>query len=330
MDFKEFLRSENQDRAIEQVSLSQLQEWEQSYPLYKAIPLLILRKMAAEQPQQQDEKFEQRAWNISNRAQLIEFIFDRPEKKAPVVEAVSPVDVENPIADIVIQELNELRQEKKEHIRPLNPRRITERTIEGRLQVERDLQIEKGETQELTDEQMRENIKRVLQSETQKLSEDAEELKEQISAFQEIEIKKQAKFERLSENSPELRNLKSKIQAYSKGIRAEEREDEKKDLAVQARLNPLTSKEENLNQISSFMTDYQKSGHRLGDRQKTIDQMVSNSIDSDSIPVSEALAEIFADQGYPEKAAEVYRALGLIYPDKISFFARKIVNLNNR
>jgi len=296
MDFKEFLSLDNLDSAIEKVSLTQLQEWEQKYPLFKAIPLLILKKQRSATQTLTDEKFEQRAWNISNRTQLADLIFERPEKNVVVKEASAPIVVGSPVAEIVIEELNKLRKEKTELIRPLTPRKTTEAIVESRLQVERDLQIEKGEEVELTEEQMRNKIKRVLQNETQKLSEDAEELKEQISAFQEIELKKQAKFERLSENSAELKNLKSKIKAYSKSLHFEEREKDKQDLTVQARLNPLSTKEENLNQISDFLSEYKKKGHEIGDRQKTIDQMVNNSINSESIPVSEALAEIFAEQ----------------------------------
>lgn len=261
---------------------------------------------------------------------MVNLIFERPEKNVVVKEASAPVVVTSPIADIVIEELEQLRQEKTELIRPLTPRRTTETMLESRLQVEQDLRVEKGDELELTEEQMREKIKRVLESETKKLSDDAEELKEQIATFQEVELKKQAKFERLSQDSEELQKLKSKIKAYSKSMHFEEREKDKQDLAIQARLNPLSTKEENLAQINDFLTEYKKQGREIGDRQKTIDQMVSNSINSESIPVSEALAELFAEQGNPTKAAEVYRALGLIYPDKISFFARKIVNLNNR
>ncbi|GEM_PF-2541386 len=330
MEFNEFISHDNLDQAIEQVSLSQLQEWEKAYPLFKAIPLLIIKKQGAEAHAVRDENFEQRVWNITNREQLVNLIFERPEKNVTVIEAEAPVEVMSPIADIVIQELNQLRKER-EFIRPLTPRKTTtESIIESRLEVERDLREVKGEEPELTEEQMRENIKRVLENETQKLSEDAEELKEQIAAFQEIELKKQAKFERLSEDSEELRKLKSKVNAYSKSLHFEEREKDKQDLNIQARLNPLSTKEENMAQINAFLDNYKHQGYEIGDRQKTINQMVNNSINSESIPVSEALAEIFADQGFPEKAAEVYRALGLIYPHKISFFARKIVNLNNR
>lgn len=44
MEFNEFLGHDNLDMAIEQVSLTQLVEWERAYPLFKAIPLLILKR----------------------------------------------------------------------------------------------------------------------------------------------------------------------------------------------------------------------------------------------------------------------------------------------
>ncbi len=46
--------------------------------------------------------------------------------------------------------------------------------------------------------------------------------------------------------------------------------------------------------------------------------------------ISETLAEVLASQGHIHAAIEMYEKLGLIYPEKKSFFAVKIENLKNR
>ncbi len=46
--------------------------------------------------------------------------------------------------------------------------------------------------------------------------------------------------------------------------------------------------------------------------------------------ISETLAAIFAEQGKPEKAIEIYKQLGLKYPEKISYFAGLILDLNKK
>lgn len=45
--------------------------------------------------------------------------------------------------------------------------------------------------------------------------------------------------------------------------------------------------------------------------------------------ISETLAELMAKQGYTEKAIEMYNRLSLLFPEKNSYFARKIEDLNN-
>jgi tetratricopeptide (TPR) repeat protein len=53
-----------------------------------------------------------------------------------------------------------------------------------------------------------------------------------------------------------------------------------------------------------------------------------NSIDKEEIMVSESLAEIHIKQGKYEKAIEIYRKLSLQNPEKKSYFAAKINQLN--
>ena len=45
--------------------------------------------------------------------------------------------------------------------------------------------------------------------------------------------------------------------------------------------------------------------------------------------ISETLAELMAKQGYTEKAIEMYNRLSLLFPEKNSYFASKIEDLNN-
>lgn len=57
-------------------------------------------------------------------------------------------------------------------------------------------------------------------------------------------------------------------------------------------------------------------------------EMAINSIDREDIMVSEPLAEIHAKQGRFDKAIEIYRKLSLQNPEKKTYFAAKINQLN--
>jgi tetratricopeptide (TPR) repeat protein len=57
-------------------------------------------------------------------------------------------------------------------------------------------------------------------------------------------------------------------------------------------------------------------------------EMAINSIDKQDILVSESLAEIHIKQGKYEKAIEIYRKLSLQNPEKKTYFAGKINQLN--
>ncbi len=61
---------------------------------------------------------------------------------------------------------------------------------------------------------------------------------------------------------------------------------------------------------------------------ESVFEMAINSIDKEEIMVSESLAEIHVQQGKFDKAIEVYRKLSLQNPEKKTYFAAKIEQLN--
>ena len=66
-------------------------------------------------------------------------------------------------------------------------------------------------------------------------------------------------------------------------------------------------------------------------REVTLEEIVdkaSRSIDFGAIPVSETLAGIYEDQGNLQMAIEVFKKLILKYPEKSTFFANRIKELN--
>jgi tetratricopeptide (TPR) repeat protein len=57
----------------------------------------------------------------------------------------------------------------------------------------------------------------------------------------------------------------------------------------------------------------------------------SDSVDFDSLDfVTETLAKIYADQGYYDKAIEVYAKLILLYPEKSTYFATLVNEIKSK
>ncbi len=53
------------------------------------------------------------------------------------------------------------------------------------------------------------------------------------------------------------------------------------------------------------------------------------SLEEDDEVISETLANLLANQGYNEKAIDMYEKLSLLFPEKSTYFARKIEHLKN-
>lgn len=61
---------------------------------------------------------------------------------------------------------------------------------------------------------------------------------------------------------------------------------------------------------------------------ETVEELVEHSLDEDDDLMSEALAELLASQGNKERAIEMYEDLIIKFPEKKTFFALKIKDLN--
>ena len=60
---------------------------------------------------------------------------------------------------------------------------------------------------------------------------------------------------------------------------------------------------------------------------ETVFEMAVNSIARNDDWVSESMAEVYARQGKVQKAIEIYEKLSLLNPEKNTYFAAKIENL---
>jgi len=80
--------------------------------------------------------------------------------------------------------------------------------------------------------------------------------------------------------------------------------------------------------IDRFLTEEPRITPRRDDLPEP--QVVQKSLHDDSYLVSETLAKILLNQGNQQKALDIYEKLCLKYPEKSSYFAKKIQDLKKR
>ena len=69
---------------------------------------------------------------------------------------------------------------------------------------------------------------------------------------------------------------------------------------------------------------------KKGNKSASLKQKIETSIKKQQGVVTETLAKLYVDQGYPKKAINAYKQLSLIYPEKSSFFALLIEDLKKK
>lgn len=83
-------------------------------------------------------------------------------------------------------------------------------------------------------------------------------------------------------------------------------------------------------QLSSIMESkkLEEKKKRKKKKKKDVSHIAELSITQSKDVVSETLAKLFASQGQTQKAAEMYKRLMLVFPEKSTYFARQIEQLN--
>jgi hypothetical protein len=60
-----------------------------------------------------------------------------------------------------------------------------------------------------------------------------------------------------------------------------------------------------------------------------IRQLASLSLNTEEVPISESLAELYLEQGQKAMAQQIYRRLMLRFPAKVSYFAARLDRIQN-
>jgi hypothetical protein len=94
--------------------------------------------------------------------------------------------------------------------------------------------------------------------------------------------------------------------------------------------NEQTFLEEIPNDMSfkEWMKSLKKTANEPVVEPETVEELVEHSLDEDDDLMSEALAELLASQGNKQRAIEMYEQLIIKFPEKKTFFALKIKDLN--
>ena len=96
---------------------------------------------------------------------------------------------------------------------------------------------------------------------------------------------------------------------------------------------PQQTKSDEHQEIDSLITQFTKNPPKMifsPERHDASINFETSSKDEDFELISETLANIYAEQGYVGKAVKMFKKMGLLFPEKSSYFADQIKRIKNK
>jgi hypothetical protein len=299
-----FIELSRNPRLVEPVHQDDLEELVKSFPFFQSARILHCLALKKGQETAYPEALKSTALHTSNRKRLFEVL----ESKNELVTSEDVVEKNEPVES---QTAPDFQFEKEERIKKVMKQSIPVEEIIQKI-MEYPVIIEDAPKENHRDEPKPE-VKAVG---------DPIEVKQEESISPTNDIDEEPKKSDVVANEPENTFLfwLNKIAQKKEEVRLERKKTE----VIEPPRMPAKSEEE---LIDAFI----KTEPRISAPQKTefyspITASKKSSEDSEEI-VSETLAKIYTSQGNLGKAIRIYQKLILLYPEKSSYFAGLIKNL---
>lgn len=301
-------KSIKQPQLLQVSELEDLKGYTEKYPFSQLFSILYLKGLSDASDLRFEDELKKHSFRISDRARLYELISDNEQSLEDKKVAKEQV------------------VEKEVHSEPLETEVIKEEAIEEGEKVASteshiEIDLENEKTIKKPKDQVDESILQHAFAANYQLPELSEEEK---NALEEKNISKEIEAEKIPEIEPIEISIDTK-QSFNSWLKANSNYEEKENNSPSVSVDivndsePSKSKKEILEDIKNTKTAF-----------FSPTQKAKESLQEDSLPVSETLAKIYALQGNFPKAIEAYSQLSLKYPEKKIFFAIRIKELEKK
>jgi hypothetical protein len=323
--------------------LSELKDLCEKYPYSQVFPMVYLKVLSDGKHIHFEEELENFAYRITDRVQLYDLLHNHRETVLDLEAinesevAIEPIEneVDLQFFEIVEQKLEETlndqsaSEEEEEEITVHVPENVPANSAQEEIEEE---EIEEEKISQLVDELLEETqfdveldaLEKQIQASSLSANYRLEQLENDDQAINEIEFDLSIvdtiiddKEENVSENRPNNALSPSKIsikktRTFNDWLNVNEEDDE-------------IEEERSVNREITYI-EFDKPKRAFFSPVK----IAKESLSEESLPVSETLAKIFEIQGNIPKAIYVYEQLGLIIPEKKSYFASLIRKLKKK
>jgi len=326
MTQQEFYNSLNNSKtSFSEKEIADLNNIITEFPYFQAASFILMKALYNNNSSQYKSKLAHTAANIPNREQLFNFIYSEYSIKNIVTEKASTP-------------------------KPLNT------TIKSSREITKPqaLQNKKGEEIKTKTDLIKEVKDRLDEVEGERLKAKVESVKEKIEGERlkaKVEsVKDKVEGERLK---AKVENVKEKVEGERLKAKVESVKDKVEGERLKAKVESVKDKVEIETTRKIQAKEKSKVKTKTIDRGSSIDivekfiktkpninrpddkeyneeiKLANKSLNEDYDLVSETMAKLFAKQGHKEKAIKIYEKLILIYPEKNTYFAARISELNN-
>jgi hypothetical protein len=315
-----------QPEKVNAKDIEALAELSGKYPYSQILPILYLKGLGNSGDIRFDEELKRNSYRIGDRVQLYHLIEDYSADVVTEEKVDASVEPESEITTDEIQAIEPIIETAQEEVSvaPVEDIKIEEETseVEAFETVEPVIETAEPEVEEesivVPQDGLEESILHNIYANNYQLDELSEEEDQELN---ERNSNKNIEAEVSAESSEESIDIDTQ-QSFTSWLHSDQ------NYAEEANLDKIA-----IEAIVNEFEDFNPSSDLFGEIEKPKKEFFSptkkakESLDEDSLPVSETLAKIYALQGNYPKAIQAFEELSLIYPEKKIFFANQIRDL---
>lgn len=329
MDRQRFNQLLHNPSLVENNDIRQLNEYRKKYPYFQGLYVIVAKALQERNHPKTDAFIKKAAIYSANRAHLKSIIEGEGFFKAEKPLVLTPTSTNTADKENSSSTQTERAQKKTENTE--RPKEVENKQIEVKEEAQKNKEELKPEPPSRDTEIPKKEEKKELKSDAQ-VNSDTKETKPEAEPEQTFD----------KENDPvldELKATKARIEALLRGELPNQ--DEPEELtqpeepqeAIATKPHPLPKKKNQIEIIEKFIAD----DPQIDIKKKALlesaqhqEDLARKSLEGSESFYTETMAKLLVKQGKVKKGLEIYKKLGLKFPEKSTYFAAQIEKIKSK